>query len=171
MMEIQVAYKKGLLDFELANLYRTQVLQLRSALGKISDAADLPIPFFYVHFISLISVLYLPLYAVNGAYNAGIGNDTFWTADVTAGLVVVLQSIFVIGLRILGQKLSDPYGDDSVDFSVIYFVTFIWQISNRILNSQLPSEVDAQGEESICRERISIGKAWEGGERNRGSKS
>jgi hypothetical protein len=67
--------------------------------------------------------------------------------------------------------LSDPYGDDSVDFSVIYFVTFIWQMSNRILNSQLPSEVDAQVEENICRERISIGEAWEGAEKDGGSKS
>jgi predicted membrane chloride channel (bestrophin family) len=170
MMEIQVAYKKGILDSELANLYRTQILQMRAAIGKISDAADLPIPFFYVHFICLLSAMYLPLFAVNGAYNAGIGNETYWTADVTAGLIVVLQSIFVIGLRILGQKLSDPYGDDSVDFSVIYFVTCIWQMSNRILNSQFPSEVDAQVEESICRERVSIGKAWETEEKGGGSK-
>jgi predicted membrane chloride channel (bestrophin family) len=170
MMEIQVAYKKGILDSELANLYRTQILQMRAAIGKISDAADLPIPFFYVHFICLLSAMYLPLFAVNGAYNAGIGSETYWTADVTAGLIVVLQSIFVIGLRILGQKLSDPYGDDSVDFSVIYFVTCIWQMSNRILNSQFPSEVDAQVEESICRERVSIGKAWETEEKGGGSK-
>ena len=162
MMEVQTACNKGLLDDQLAHLFRTQVLGLRASIGQIADAADLSIPFFYVHFICLLSVLYLPLFAVSAAYSAGIGSDVFWTADVVAGLVVVLQAIFVIGLRILGQKVNDPYGDDTVDLSVIYYITFTWQMSNRILNSLHPSEVDAQVEESICRERTPIGKAWVG---------
>jgi predicted membrane chloride channel (bestrophin family) len=165
MMEVQTACNKGLLDDQLANLFRTQILGLRASIGQIADAADLPIPLFYIHFICLLSALYLPLFAVSAAYSAGIGSDVYWTADVTAGLVVVLQAIFVIGLRILGQKVNDPYGDDLVDLSVMYYITFTWQMSNRILNSIQPREVDAQVEESICRERTSIGKEWEG-ERN-----
>ena len=140
MMEIQKCHKEGLIDNELAVQLREQILQLRAAFGQLFNAADLPIPFFYVHFVCLLSAFYLPLFAISGAYNAGTGNDVHWTADVVAGLVVVLNSIFVIGLRILGQKMSDPYGDDLIDLSVIFYCTFTWRMSNRVLNAHFPSD-------------------------------
>ena len=122
MMDIQHAKKKGLLDNELANLLRQQVLELRAKIGQLYNAKDLPIPFFYVHFIILLTALYLPLFSVSAALKAGTGSDVYWSADVVAGLVVVFQAIFVLGLRILGQKMNDPYGDDLIDLSVIHFV-------------------------------------------------
>jgi len=60
MNEIATARKKGLLDPELANLFREQILQLRAKMGQLYNAKDLPIPFFYVHF-SKVSTLYLQI--------------------------------------------------------------------------------------------------------------
>jgi len=110
-----------------------------------------------------LSALYLPLFAISGAYNAGTGRDVYWTADVVAGLVVVLQSIFVCGIRILGQKMSDPYGDDLVDLSVMFYCTFTWRMSNRILNAEFPPD---EASESVEKELIkqrgeSLGNAFE----------
>jgi hypothetical protein len=164
MMEIQKCHKEGIIDNELAVQLRDQILQLRAAFGQLFNAADLPIPFFYVHFVCLLSAFYLPLFAISGAYNAGTGNEVHWTADVVSGLVVILNSIFVIGLRILGQKMSDPYGDDLIDLSVIFYCTFTWRMSNRVLNAQFPS--DDASSESVEQELVeyrseTIGKAFE----------
>ena len=110
-----------------------------------------------------MSALYLPLFAISAGYKAGTGSDVYWTADVVAGLVVILQSIFVIGLRVLGQKMNDPYGDDFEDLSVIFYCTFTWRMSNRILNARFPSDEPSERvEKQLIRERNdSIGNAFE----------
>lgn len=163
MNDVQSQYRKGVIDAELANQLRDQLLQLRSAFGALFNAADLPIPFFYVHFICLLSALYLPLFAISAGYNAGTGSDVYWTADVVAGLVVVLQAIFVIGLRILGQKMGDPYGDDLEDLSVIFYCNFTWRMSNRVLNARFPpDEPSERVEKTLIKERNdSIGNVFE----------
>jgi Bestrophin, RFP-TM, chloride channel len=166
MREVQMAQAKGQIDSDLATYLRLEVCKLRAAIGELYNAKDLPLPFFYVHFICLLTVMYLPLFALTAALNIGTGTaDVHWIADVVGGLVVFLQSIFVIGLRILGQQFSDPYGDDLVDLSVIQYCTFIWTHSQRILNSYFPddesSESVAMVEEVLAKKRMFIGAPWE----------
>jgi predicted membrane chloride channel (bestrophin family) len=163
IQDIQTCHANRVIDNDLAAQLRDEILRLRAAFGAITDAADLPIPFFYMHFVCLLSGLYLPLFAISAGVSAGTGVDTYWTADVVAGLVVLLQSIFVIGLRILSQKMGDPYGDDLVDLSVIFYCTFTWRMSNRILHAKLPStEASEIVEEQLIHDRNeSIGKAFE----------
>jgi len=161
MMEVQQAKDKGLVDRELAAMLRNEVLKLRAAAGQLFDAADLPIPFFYVHFICLLTALYLPLFAVTQAINAGTGDEAHLVLDIVAGLVVVLQAVFVIGLRVVGQNVSDPYGEDLVDLSVMFFVQFTWLNSNRILLSESPSSSSYEIENDLARKRITIGAAWD----------
>ncbi len=108
MKEIATVQKQGIIDNGLEAQLRDQILQLRAAFGALFIAADLPFPFFYIHFICLLSAFYLPLFAISAAYGARTGSDVYWMADVVAGLVVVLQAVFVIGLRILGTKMGDP---------------------------------------------------------------
>jgi len=106
-------------------------------------------------------VFYLPLFAVTGAIRAGTGDEIFWVADVVAGLVVFLQAVFVNGLRILGQQMSDPWGDDLVDLSVMFYCNFTWTHSNRMLSSQLPDECSDEVEEALVKKRQFLGAAWE----------
>mmetsp|Transcript_28524 Transcript_28524/g.47210 ORF Transcript_28524/g.47210 Transcript_28524/m.47210 type:complete len:117 (-) Transcript_28524:2-352(-) len=107
--------------------------------------------------------MYLPLFAVSVAFQAGTGDRIFWTADIVGGLVVLFQSMFVIGLRILGQYMSDPYGDDLIDLSVIFYCTFTWRMSNRMLEASYDADAVNVGDElKLNREKkASIGKAWE----------
>lgn len=161
LQEITTARKKGLLDPELANQFREQILQLRAKMGQLYNAKDLPIPFFYVHFICILTTLYLPLFAITSAIEAGTGEDIHWSMGVIKGLVVLLQSIFVIGLRVLGQKMSDPYGDDLIDLSVMHYVSFTWTHSNRILNSSFPEDASPAVESHLISQRKNIGTAWE----------
>jgi len=163
-MEVQSAKAEGLLDREHATLMRNLILQLRASMGQLYNAADLPIPFYYVHFICLLTALYLPLFAVTTGIKAGTGEEANWVVDIVAGLIVILQSIFVIGLRILGQKISDPYGDDLVDLSVMFYIEFTWTQSNRVLQSHGPPEPSPNPitETELQRHRKTVGSAWDG---------
>ena len=80
---------------------------------------------------------------------------------VCSGLIVMLQAIFVIGLRMLGQKLIDPFGDDLEDLSVLHYIKSTWATSNRILSAQFTDALDPIMEESLDQKKESIGKAWE----------
>lgn len=161
MNEVAAAERQGIIGERLAIRFRDEILALRGAIGALFNAKDLPIPFFYVHFICILTTLYLPLFAVTASIQAGTGADANWIAGLVRGLIVVLQAIFVIGLRILGQKLNDPYGDDLIDLSVMHFVHFTWQMSNRILCAHFPEEADPVIEDALKREREHLGAAWE----------
>lgn len=160
IMEVETAMEQDLIALRTAVELRDLILRLRGSLGALYDYDDQPVLFFYVHFICLLSIMYLPLFAVSTAFGAGTGNDVYWTADLMGGLIVFLQCVFVIGLRLLGQKMSDPYGEDVEDLSVMHYVNFTWRMSNRILLSKKPSPLDPKVETSICRTRLSMGEAW-----------
>lgn len=106
--EISNAQKLDLIDGRLASQYRDLILRLRGALGALYDYDDQPVSFFYVHFVCLLSVMYLPLFAVTAGLEAGTGSETYWLNDIIQGLIVFLQTVFVIGLRLLAIKMSDP---------------------------------------------------------------
>jgi hypothetical protein len=125
------------------------------------DYCDQPIHFFYIHFLCLLSAFYLPLFAMDNAYSVGSGDEVHWPAEVLTGLIVLLQAIFVIGLRMLGQRMVDPYGSDLEDLSVLRYVKEAWLVSNRILAVKLPAEVSPQVEEEMSRRKLSLGHAWD----------
>jgi len=116
-----------------------KVLQLRSSMDGIYNYTEQPVQFFYIHFLVLISALYLPLFAITIGYSNG-GGDNFannWEIDVLNFTFVMFQSIFVVGLRILAQKMSDPYGLDLVDLSVMTYVYSGIDTSNVIMSANL----------------------------------
>lgn len=79
----------------------------RAAMDGMYDYTAQPPHFFYIHFLILLSALYLPLFAVDTAYGAGWGEDTNIEIDILNGLIVLLQCIFVVGLRSLGTNMID----------------------------------------------------------------
>ena len=165
--EIERSRKKKEIDSLLANQLRDKVLTFQSSMSQLYNFADQPIIFFYIHLLSFVSILYLPLFALFMSYkvehiNKEMSNASNF-ADVFAGIVVLLQSVFVIGLRILGQKLSDPFGTDFEDLSVMFYVTFTWTQSGRIMSADPPvvDDEDSVLEEVILHERESIGAAWD----------
>jgi predicted membrane chloride channel (bestrophin family) len=161
MMDVHLAFKEGHVNAYEAEALKEKIIEFRGNVDTLYDYCDQPIHFFYIHFLCLLSALYLPLFAVDNAYGAGVGEEVHWTLDLVALLIVLLQSIFVIGLRLLGQKMIDPYGDDLEDLSVMYYVKSTWQRSNRILVAQLPGPVSPELEEGLDRQKESIGFAWE----------
>ena len=102
------------------------------------DYTDQPPHFFYIHFLCFLSLLYLPLFAIDTAYSAGWGDESFIGIDLASGVIVFLQCIFVVGLRSLGTKMIDPFGDDYEDLSVILYVEATLEICDTIMSSRMP---------------------------------
>lgn len=160
LADVKKAQTDGHIDSLQSNQMREYVIEFRRAYADLANIADQPISFFYVHFIILLSSLYLPLFAVSAAYNVG-GKDVDWSVNLIGGLTVWLQTIFVIGLRTLGLVLQDPFGSDVEDLSVIHYVNFTWKVSNRILAGNNPNPLDIGVEEEVIVSRAPLGAAWD----------
>ncbi|CAB9524240.1 expressed unknown protein [Seminavis robusta] len=161
MMDIETAFEENLIDAREKSALKEKTTQFREAMDELYAYCDQPIHFFYIHFLCLLSAVYLPLFAANAAFEAGTGGETHWSWDVLSFLVVLVQAIFVIGLRLLGQKMVDPFGDDVEDLSVMYYVTETWQKSNRMLAASYPSAVSPETEEKLQKSQsVSLGRGF-----------
>lgn len=157
------AQKKGMLDDLTANQMRENLLTLRAKAANTYDTVALPIPFFYYHFLCVLSIMYLPLFAIQMGLNAGTNvEETYsWVGDIVFGLIVVLQASFVIGLRVLAQKLCNPFGHDVEHFTVMAFIDVAWRCSHRMLAAQAPENDSSIAVEKILnKKRKSIGDAY-----------
>ena len=154
MLDIETAFRQNHIDAREKSALKDKTTQFRTQMDNLFDYQDQPVHFFYIHFLCLLSAVYLPLFAADNAFGAGTGYNVHWTWDVLSGMVVLVQAIFVIGLRLLGQKMSDPYGDDLEDLSVMHYVTEAWRKSNQILATQRPSaEATPETEDALKRNR------------------
>mmetsp|Transcript_8983 Transcript_8983/g.26420 ORF Transcript_8983/g.26420 Transcript_8983/m.26420 type:complete len:386 (-) Transcript_8983:9-1166(-) len=90
---------KSLID----KLLRTRGLQQR-----VADIIDLPIPFQYFHLLRMMVVVNLVLWA----YGMGV------TQSIFSPIVYFCAALIFMGMMELATQLSDPFGDDEVDFPV-----------------------------------------------------
>lgn len=107
MRDLEGAVEQNLLEASKLGAMQGKVTQFRESMDELYSLHDQPIHFFYLHFLCLLTVLYLPLFAADGAYDAGFGYDTDWSLELLAGLIVLVQAVFVIGLRDLGQVRTE----------------------------------------------------------------
>lgn len=143
--EVGRARKAGHIDSIEAAKMHEHILNIRAAMDGIYDFTDQPTHFFYIHFLCLLSALYLPIFAIDNAYSAGWGEDSDVSIEILNGTIVLCQSIFVVGLRLLGQIMIDPFGLDLEDLSVITYV------STTIVNTKiiLDTELDGDSEDKM----------------------
>lgn len=88
---------KGLID---------RLLEVRQLELNINDTMNLPMPFQYFHLLNLMVVLNLALWA----YAMGVTDSIF------APFGFFFAELIFCGMMELASQLSDPYGDDEVDF-------------------------------------------------------
>jgi len=136
MMDIRAAQKEGHMDSNEALQMRTLVLQLRSRIAKIFILRTAPIPYLFIHCLNLLTAGYLPVFAIVIAVETGGEDNIKWVQELVNAMVMLLQTMFIIGLRIVGQQLSDPYGNDIIDLQIMRYVKIILLGSNAILNAE-----------------------------------
>lgn len=132
--DVGVAKKKGYIDSIEAKDMHDRILQFRAAMDGIYNYCEQPPHFFYIHFLCLLSTFYLPIFAIDNALSAGWGDNTDWLVEILNGCIVFVQCIFVIGLRLLGQKMVNPYGDDNEDLRVTSYVEATLNISKVVID-------------------------------------
>mmetsp|Transcript_4002 Transcript_4002/g.5758 ORF Transcript_4002/g.5758 Transcript_4002/m.5758 type:complete len:398 (+) Transcript_4002:108-1301(+) len=142
--DISEARRLGHIDTIQEQYMQTRVLDFRAAMDGMYDYSDQPPHFFYIHFLVLLSALYLPLFAIDVAFATGWGDECYLGLDILNGIIVFLQCIFVVGLRALGTKMIDPYGDDFEDLSVILYVEATLEICDAIMNSKKSSIMNSR---------------------------
>jgi len=132
--DIRKAKTEGVIDSGEMRELNKLILGFKDSMETIYDYCEQPVHFFYIHFLCLLSALYLPLFALENAFSVGSNDE--WSSEVITGLIVILQSTFVIGLRLLGQKMVDPYGDDLEDLSVLSYVKCAIEECQMILSAK-----------------------------------
>ena len=137
-LDVVRARKDGHIDSYQEMLMHEKILDFRAAMDGMYDYTDQPPHFFYIHFLALLSAIYLPLFAIDSAYQGIWGEEMSIGLDILQGIIVFLQCIFVVGLRSLGTKMIDPYGDDLTDLSVINYVEASLEICGTIMGANQP---------------------------------
>lgn len=123
-----------------------------------------PIPFFYIHFLSLLTAIYLPLFALMVSFRTSSYEQVPWYAEIVGFFLVLLQTLFVVGLRMLGQQLGNPYGEDFIDLQLITYITMVLTTTMRILESAdnvTLQTIDHTTEEELRQRMVPIGDGYE----------
>ncbi|GFH51254.1 hypothetical protein CTEN210_07730 [Chaetoceros tenuissimus] len=134
--DVGLAKKLGHIDSMEAVELHTRIVAFRAAMDGIYDYCDQPPHFFYIHFLCLLSAFYLPIFAIDNGFKGGWGAYSSIGIEILNGIIVLLQCIFVIGLRLIGQKMADPYGDDHEDLSVKTYVETTLHICRIIFTTE-----------------------------------
>ena len=150
LSEVTKAHKAHHIDSIEAHQLHHHVLEFRAAMDGIYDHCDQPSHYFYIHFLCLLSALYLPIFALDNAYSCGWGDNVDLQIEALSGLIVFLQAIFVVGLRVLGQKMIDPYGDDVEDLSVITYISTTIENCQIIMSAQTPEASEIPSGQTVA---------------------
>ena len=159
------AVKEDGLDYNIAVSFNAQITTLRSKIASLYDYDDQPIPFFYVHLLTVFTSMYVAMFAY---YE---GAEMFWriqdieghdgvcrAEDYAVGAYVILiEVVFVLGLRSISMQMQNPYGNDVIDFSVMHYITFTLRQSRRICFAKRETGAD---EQELAKDRPPIGRAW-----------
>jgi len=93
------------------NLWRGQqerLMHIRSLQQNILDTLSLPIPFVYFHLLCMMTMINLFFMALA----MGVSNSIFGT------VLYCFASVITIGIMEVSADLTDPFGNDDVDFPV-----------------------------------------------------
>jgi len=88
------------------------LLSIRSLLQDLLDLQNFPIPFVYFHLLNFMIVVNLMMWA----YGMGI------TLALWAPISFFFTALIFLGMMDLASLLANPFGDDSVDFPMNYWL-------------------------------------------------
>ncbi len=151
-------------DDTTASVLAERIINVQSSLSQIYNFCDQPLIFFYIHLLYIVTIVYLPIFNLYAAAIFNFEKDKVNVAVETVQICVIwLHHVFYTGMRELGKTLSDPFGMDYEDLSVMHYINFTWRESGRIMQAENPqTETSIRSEESLLFERkASVGEPWD----------
>jgi len=133
-------------DDMLAGFYE-RVYRVRTSQEDVRQILDLPMPFQYFHIMNLMLILNLVLWAYS------LGCQESWWAPV---IYMFVQMMFQ-GIRELSTALSDPFGDDEVDFPVTEWMIAVYARMYGILEDPFDitkTDLSKSGRRMVDPERV-----------------
>jgi len=98
----------------------TSLMSFRAAQQEMQDLLLFPVPFGYVHLLSVMVCICLAAQAYSLALQGSIFSPFFYS----------LNSVVLIGMMDLATRLSDPLGDDDSDFPLSKWIeTFLSNVA------------------------------------------
>jgi predicted membrane chloride channel (bestrophin family) len=150
----------GMLVPVVYNNMMSEVLQLRASISALFEFEDQPIPFVYVHLIYFLTAFYLPLFSFFVAISYGNLNHL---ANIPGVVIVFLNNFFIVGLLEIGKFMSEPYGADHCDLSVMHYIHFTWQQTRRIMSGKRFEPNTIEVEQLLEQGRPALGNGFVGG--------
>jgi len=129
-----------------------KLFELRDTMANVTYVMGLPMPFQYFHIMNMMLVLNLVLWA----YALGCQDSYF-----APGIYMFVQMMFQ-GVRELSTALSDPFGDDEVDFDVNMWMKSLYIRVFAILEDTfLMEDITVDGEKPLkdpdsCSRKINL---------------
>jgi len=105
---------------QIANHIRKEQVQ-------IEDAINMPMPFQYFHIMNLMLTINFTLWA----YGMGM----YWS--YIASVIFVFSLLIFLGMKELSAALSDPFGDDVVDFPLNDWIMAYWKDCHHFLEADV----------------------------------
>jgi hypothetical protein len=159
--DVHDALKQGYIDPHTAQDLRSQILQVRGTIADMYDHYDQPLLFIYVHFIVILTAIYLPLAAVYISHEVAQSETAHWFNDVIGLLALLLQCTFVIGTRYIAQVMRVPYAGELESLPVLSFVEGCCDMSLRIMYSAGYRSPEYAIEQVLARDRETLGDFWD----------
>lgn len=134
IMEIQQQYvSRKITDVEKAPLL-DQIIRFRTAVGGLFDCQAMPFPYIYVNFVYWVSLVYPAIFALAVAicFDA---TSFVWIFELVGILCVLINCVFVVGLREIAHHFHNPFGSYLEDLSVLHFVHSAVKISAQTIDS------------------------------------
>lgn len=104
------------------------LIKVRTQQQDVADTLKLQVPFQYFHLLSIMICMNLCMWA----YSMALTDSWF------APVVYVFCSLIFIGMMDLASQLSDPFGDDVVDFNVDSWVSDTFKLVVELTENQYP---------------------------------
>eukprot|EP01040_Poterioochromonas_malhamensis_P010419 gene10419-11335_t len=133
------------MDMITLQMMTNEVLLVRGGFADLFHCSDQSIPFSYMHLLVVVTGAYLILMTYAIATYFAVSDSVF--PDLLGAFIVALNSVFVIGLRVIGRHMIDPYGGDVQDLAVPSFLEATIKISRQIMSGNKPAPA------SLMRER------------------
>ena len=107
---------QGMRDELIHQQFRQVAFEFRGHCGQIINLLKQPVPFPYFHLLSMMLLIQLLMVA----YALACPTDVKAVFSIP---VMAIISLVLVGMRSLAVQLSNPFGNDSVDFDIEKFMS------------------------------------------------
>jgi len=135
VQEINRMFVAGYIDGQMAGQMRQIVMNFRGKVGFLNNHEP-PIPFVYLHLLSTLVTFYVPLFGLCMAIMSVEDSPRFTWTDVVSIVGVTSYTMLVLGIRMLTISLTDCYGDELQDCTVLTYILSAVKGSDDLMNSK-----------------------------------